>query len=773
MNTYQWREKDWSRIALFLCMLVLVFMWSFGGGSEKLAHANGQDEVIFSDSALENAIRDALNVPSGTAITMEMMEELEELDLSHHNIVDLQGIQHAVNLKTLNLSGNYIRSLTPLPGDSSLEQLDLSGNLIRNITPLNSLTHLRQLNLSNNAISDISTWTIPENMEYVDLSHNQIADIDLFSQTAPSSLEATFNFFGNGMDPSSYAVLSGKGATIVEEDPFQLRVQYDVTGGETFGDDFLLQIHLSAEDPEEELVLYNANRAHFSVRAVGSDGLITDVKFNKRPWSFLPSLDDEVLTTDATGRGYFYIFEHISENNARIARNTLINEGREFHIVMPLPPGEYDLVFETFRSSSYSNFRPISTRKIVPVIVGGSGPMKVQVEDPALETYLRDYLAVGTGEPITTLDMALMTKFHINKLTFQGVENLWGMEHASNLKSFSLANNHELTNLDGLYGAANLKQVSIRDSSVTDVSFLAYLEQLEKLVIERSPVGILPDLSGLVQLRSMTIVDTPLSDLSPLIRSSEWDDPILQNLEYLHLEGRLLSDLSPLAELSRLRTLSTTNTSVSDLAPVARLVNLEQLYLEDSFVKDLTPVAQLANLETLWVEKSLVSDLSPVTQMESLTGLWIMESLVKDLTPLGDLKQLDQLNLSNNIVEDISPLSAFDSIGQLVLEGNLIRDLAHVDFANFPNVRAIWLGYNPIEDYSALEQLPILEQGDEVGIYLYGVEPEAGLVDALAQKGYDVYFGAYDIFEMNIHAGYDEDTSEWVIQSDVVDDPGE
>lgn len=51
-------------------------------------------------------------------------------------IQSLEGLQYAVNLKSLDLSGNQITDLTPLAGLTNLTYLDLSGNQITDLQPL-------------------------------------------------------------------------------------------------------------------------------------------------------------------------------------------------------------------------------------------------------------------------------------------------------------------------------------------------------------------------------------------------------------------------------------------------------------------------------------------------------------------------------------------------------------------------------------------------------------------------------------------------------------
>ena len=79
-------------------------------------------------------------------------------------------------------------------------------------------------------------------------------------------------------------------------------------------------------------------------------------------------------------------------------------------------------------------------------------------------------------------------------------------------------------------------------------------------------------------VRSVNLRYTLVSDLSPLAD--------LKNLQRLVLYDTPVSDLSPLAELKNLRYLDLSSTQVSDLSPLAELKSLEQLHLNNTPVSD-------------------------------------------------------------------------------------------------------------------------------------------------------------------------------------------
>lgn len=86
--------------------------------------------------------------------SLEFVSNLQQLNLSHNNIVSVDAIRWLPNLKKLNLSFN---SLTQIPQhivSRRLQTLNLSNNFIEDLSGLPKLEALNELNVSDNCILD-------------------------------------------------------------------------------------------------------------------------------------------------------------------------------------------------------------------------------------------------------------------------------------------------------------------------------------------------------------------------------------------------------------------------------------------------------------------------------------------------------------------------------------------------------------------------------------------------------------------------------------------
>ena len=133
--------------------------------------------VDIPDPNLAQAIREELALPAGSEITVQDLQRLTFLDADNHDITNLSGLEHAVNLEDLEMWGNPISDLTPVAKLKRLRVLDLGFCLISDIAPVANLTTLTHLLLGDNQISDTSPLVNLTQLRLLLLFANEIEDI--------------------------------------------------------------------------------------------------------------------------------------------------------------------------------------------------------------------------------------------------------------------------------------------------------------------------------------------------------------------------------------------------------------------------------------------------------------------------------------------------------------------------------------------------------------------------------------------------------------------
>ena len=203
--------------------------------------------------------------------------------------------------------------------------------------------------------------------------------------------------------------------------------------------------------------------------------------------------------------------------------------------------------------------------------------------------------------------------------------------------------------------------------SWANITFLGTLANLEELDLGFSELTDLTLLKGLPKLERLELENTKVTDLTPLKG--------MPNLRILNLSKTKVTDLTPLKGLPRLSCLYLANTKVTDLTPLKGMSNLKNLNLSDTKVTDLTPLKGMPNVSVLCIQNTGVADLTPLKGMPKLGYLGLGNTGVTDLTPLKELPRLHSLVLSNTEVTDLTPLKGMPNLTRLDLRNTRVTDL--------------------------------------------------------------------------------------------------
>ena len=287
---------------------------------------------------------------------------------------------------------------------------------------------------------------------------------------------------------------------------------------------------------------------------------------------------------------------------------------------------------------------------------------------------------------------------------------------------------------------ATLTTLNVNRKDIADLTGLEFAINLEELQIEHNPVSDLSPLTGCVNLIRLLAWNTPnISDLSPLANLTKLEEfdhkgskisdisPLvgLTNLRVLRFYGADISDISPISGMTTLQRVRFRHTNIADITPLAELFNLIWLDLAGNDIRDLSPLAELFNLEWLDLAGNEITDLSLLRKLSSLEVVKLSHNKVSNLEPIGLLTELRVLDFSENRVTDIRPLRMLTNLIVLSSAGNRISDVSPLaglteleelrlehneisdlsSLAGLTNLRRLELQYNRISDFSPLQQL--------------------------------------------------------------------
>lgn len=220
---------------------------------------------------------------------------------------------------------------------------------------------------------------------------------------------------------------------------------------------------------------------------------------------------------------------------------------------------------------------------------------------------------------------------------------------------------------------------------------LRYMPFLQELVIVNGPSGQLDILSGLSNLTSLSIQNTPVS--------AEELDIIgtLTSLRRVTLNNCGLSTIEPLACLTELNYLDLGNNTLRNIQVLAGLSGITELKLQHNVLTDLGSLSDLKNLTRLDISYNNLTSLAPIANLTNLTWLDANHNQLDGSAGVGTLTALQYLNLSFNTISDISPLASCTSITELNISNNALSEISAVTQLmnmvklNFSNNQVYWL----------------------------------------------------------------------------------
>ena len=192
-------------------------------------------------------------------------------------------------------------------------------------------------------------------------------------------------------------------------------------------------------------------------------------------------------------------------------------------------------------------------------------------------------------------------------------------------------------------------------------------------------------------LTTLILGDNEISDLTPLAS--------LTKLKYLDVSGQSIQDISCLAGLTRMEILNLSDNPIDSVAGVSGMTQLRELDIADTDVSSLSPLSSLGNLKILRASNLPLEDpdLMHLKKLSSLTEVYVsdcgLERLdginvsalvtldvsdngVSDLTPITQAAKLQSLNASENMVETVPSLKNCSALTKLDLSGNFLMDLS-------------------------------------------------------------------------------------------------
>ena len=371
----------------------------------------------------------------------------------------------------------------------------------------------------------------------------------------------------------------------------------------------------------------------------------------------------------------------------------------------------------------YNNGSRITvTEAWVPVLSKAAPDTAVNIPEPALRAEIEVALGKAQGDTITAADMQELTGLFAPE---QGIQDLTGLEFATNLTELDLYNNH-ITDVSPLADLTNLTMLNLEYNWIRDVSPLADLTNLTMLNLARNQIRDVSPLAGLTNLIDLWLDNNQISDFSPIAE-------VIPDLAFYSADNQRVVNVAPNVPVNipdaNLRTVivEALGKAQGDTITATDMQKLTGLFASEQGIQDLTGLEFATNLTTLNLTYNLIPDVSPLTGLINLTWLDISENQIISVSPLTGLTNLTTLNLSFGGIPDVLPLAGLTNLTTLNLGTNRIRDVSPL--AGLTNLTTLNLAANEIGDVAPLSRLENLTWLDISENQIISVSPLAGLTN--------------------------------------------
>lgn len=536
------RGRPGARIAATVAGLALLAV----GLAPAAVAQTGSAGVSIPDPSLRSAIELALDKQSGATITESDMARLGSLDAPNSNISQLDGLQYAVNLRSLYLQRNRISDASSLTNLARMQVLVLHGNDIPEID-LRRMTDLRFLDLSNN---DLATLDLSGQRTRVGetarasrlyalwLHGNRLASVDVSGLTAlkdrPDGASHP-NYVSLRLDRNRLTRVTG--LSDLPRAVWSLRLEHNrLTSLDLSGAGHLHYLYLN-NNPISSTAnltglsgLTNLRRLHLYETDISTINLS---RFSRLERAFLN--DNRLSTVDVTGLDSV---QRLWLRGNRITHVSGLSSIGDTLISLNLRSNR----LSSIDLSGLTNLRQLylSDNQLTAVDLTPVTPLDV--------LWLHNGVSSGGSPP----DPAYQ-----NQITTLGRLPRW-------LTDLRLAGNPLAASIS-LASRTGLRKLYVSSGQISGLSALSGLTGLTEL-----------------GLTNMGLTDTSLSSLPRLLT--------LAKLDLSHNSVTRVSSLAPFVRLTELRL---DDNSVNDVSPLSSLTALRDLYVAGNLIRDFSPLRDL------------------------------------------------------------------------------------------------------------------------------------------------------------------------------------
>lgn len=563
---------------------------------------------------------DSLNL-SGNKIIQDLspihaLRELKYVDISNTNVQDLSPISNVTFLTYLDISNTPAEDIQFIKYSERLTYLDISGTRISEIEELKNLDNLKHLKIINTPLQGFGVLNAFKALETLDLEESGFSNLENISALQglrALSLKGNYLInFGFINELKALETLNLEETNVMDLTPLsglsKLRI-VNINGTEVSNLDALdglesIRTIYADQTSIPEEVADSFTRKNRSVL------LIHQVETLQAWWDGLPEGWEGVLR-----KSYPEIQGQpsVEELYLMVGADSLDLSGSSVVNLRPIVKFK-KLVKLSFDDTKIHDISPLSESRTLEILYGNSsaitnlGPL---VHLKSLNELHLNSTNIASIAPLKRLenlsyvdvDQTEVPKWEVLELLqavpevniifrtrelqawWEGLSDSW---RAAFKGQFELDDDPSSAELHAMTASPKL---NVEGGQINLIEPLLAFFNLRELSIHNVPLSDISALSQMQTLRHLSVTQAPISNLEPISG--------LQELEYLNLSNTGIEDLRPLEPLKSLKTFIASGTNVRNLRGLSGLTALEELDIASTNVRSLNPIMGLVQLKRL------------------------------------------------------------------------------------------------------------------------------------------------------------------------------
>lgn len=312
---------------------------------------------------------------------------------------------------------------------------------------------------------------------------------------------------------------------------------------------------------------------------------------------------------------------------------------------------------------------------------------------------LKQVNSLTITNPVNLTDYSFvesMTGLHTLKLSGCTITGEMNLENLT-LTSMDLSRNEKLSSLKNV-SVEKLREVTISDTGISDISFLAGCENLTIIRADNSKIT---DINALAEMEKLKEIDFSGCRLVPVNK-----DFLSLSLEIIEINNTGLTDLKAFENMTVVKNLGISGNKITDATMISKsAAKLTELKADGNPLNDetLQDIAKCTGITVLSLNNVELDDLMICKDMTEIKEIYAAGCNLTSLKGLLNKKKLKKLDVSDNKITSLDELSSsFDESLNLYvnLRGNNITDVGKLPKLSY---NCLVLNDNPIDSATFFE----------------------------------------------------------------------